>query len=1680
MEVIDSGSGLLIHEVEAIERMKQAFQPISQKNNKEILTSFKDLKSLESMFPWQGYSGFRFVDSSKEGEFDLVIITHCNVLIIELKNWNGGKITNRNGRWFKDNKDMDYSPVKVTEKKSYLLKKKLERFRGKFGNSTTKYPVPRVEYLVVMSGNSDFSGLSDEEKRHVMSLDGFLSLSNKDKFEQHFGNYTKHTDNCKLNQNFAIFNDEIFSKGKVKPKPINMGGYYAVSTFDKPDFRHPNNIYREYFARAEQNKSQDVALLRRWDFNQINHVEAKTPDGRYRLVSREYDVLQHIKQNNQSLYQACLNYKNCPQKDEITVNHIDLFELYPDQKRFNQFVGGYTVQEWSVEHRLGLVKLLLDKFAKLHKIGIAHRDLGENNIWLSADDNIMLSGFATAYFSSEQTVGDIRQELEISGDLAKECFPISDDQTLTLTPYHLDVRSLAVLAWHILQAERISLNSLQEMAEKLPNETTWYAEVLRTALSVKPFEDAQTFLTVFNNTKPNVDLDFSFDFSKLDPFYHNFNHSRQYPDDGNFIKETGEKEVYRSRDTLVKAWLGQNPKQDSHLARIVLKWLESMAFLARVSPDYLPKIHQFGFASKSSSLFTVSDFIENGLKWPSNAWPHLTKKHKFRLIDKLIHSVEHLHNLGLAHGDLKPDNVMIVNTEDLEKSHLYLLDILDFHAIGEHPFNTQYSPELEHVTPKQRDNFAVMKMACELLLGEAWNKPSEKYTEIIEAVQFEYDEKKTAFISLDRFKAALKTKATKTKIELILGGRDSFETLGIFPENGELFVQFEKSSKYPNEVIKVTFIGLGGKLSGLYSIEERKFVHFSLPFRREFITKKDKDNSKLSLPIILTVSHGEYGDQRNLENYLFEQEIFTQSIEDFIITQISGQLEDEILIDETTQTDIACTDIETKIGVSDESAEISKLRPNIQHLWQAILDTETEALPSVSASAELQCLETGEIYIPYEGEIDPTEQFKRDEIVEAISKSEDGEKILKYGTIDIGKSTLKELHLKSKSEKLGKSITKIKEGTPVYLQSKQNKASYIRRKNALQRILNGEAIIKNLPQYFDEHCTLSANNYEISVSDEQFARYDQPEKNVSLNKAQRHAFERLISYGPLSLLQGPPGTGKTEFIAAFVHYLFDQRNVNNILLVSQSHEAVNTAAERIRKHCQRLNTPLEIVRFSNREIADSEILEDVFSPNLVGQKRRQLDVNKLDNIRQLGRAMGLPEKYLLQRAEMQFEIGSQIRRYEKIATNYQSNEEIDEDEKCLRNPIEKAIRKQAKALGISDNMIEIQDIMPMLIRKLDEQFNIQPAESVQAGKLIDLTRDMLEALSNERANYDEFLARSRQLVVGTCVGIGQKHICIADNIYDWVIVDEAARSISSELAIAMQSGSRILLVGDHKQLPPLYSTEHKNALARRLGISKRGEELDQVLGSDFERVFNSEYGKLTCATLKTQYRMAPAIGSLVSACFYDGRLENGKTDDDVPNIYFGLSETFQNDVTWLDTTKLPNSYHNKQKNSFSNRAEADTIINLLQDISNNDKFMQSDIVKASLKKNEKTIGVICMYGEQKKLIRKLFNEKTWDENFRRLVKIDSVDSYQGKENRVIILSLSRHDKEYSTGFLYLPNRINVALSRAMDKLIIVGAKAVWEHPKNAKMPLGNVLSYIKTHTTESYAVKTLLHKGAKK
>ena len=118
------------------------------------------------------------------------------------------------------------------------------------------------------------------------------------------------------------------------------------------------------------------------------------------------------------------------------------------------------------------------------------------------------------------------------------------------------------------------------------------------------------------------------------------------------------------------------------------------------------------------------------------------------------------------------------------------------------------------------------------------------------------------------------------------------------------------------------------------------------------------------------------------------------------------------------------------------------------------------------------------------------------------------------------------------------------------------------------------------------------------------------------------------------------------------------------------------------------------------------------------------------------------------------------------------------------------------------------------------------------------------------------------------------------------------------------------------------------------------------------------------------------------------------------------------------------------------------------------------MIKQLIDTDEETpIGVICMYSKQKAKIDMAWARHPWDTKFRRLVRIDTVDSYQGKENSIVIVSLVRNNTLQSAGHVALPNRCNVALSRAKEKLFIVGAKKMWQSMSDAS-PMKKVLHYI--------------------
>lgn len=1012
----------------------------------------------------------------------------------------------------------------------------------------------------------------------------------------------------------------------------------------------------------------------------------------------------------------------------------------------------------------------------------------------------------------------------------------------------------------------------------------------------------------------------------------------------------------------------------------------------------------------------------------------------------MIQAVEHLHTLHIPHGDLHPDNVIV----NVENETVTLIDIPDFCLDGSEVKNHTYSPDnIDGCTAYERDNFAVMRMSAELL-GLEWGKPSADMQHISDVIQVELNDVEYGFKSLERFKDALNGSDSDIEfINVTLRPKNDeiFTTLEIFPENGSLYVDIQSSNQNTDNLI-VEIYGIGGSVRFIYDKYEKELKFGLKPISRADVSPKYREKSKLELPYGLRVNCDYSPNIDTLNRDLRQRAEFRRAISLF-----------ESVVAENSQVE-ASLESET---ASTNAPIIKPVDISTRDLWRNILKTETESYPYIELATEAEAVpdHDDEVILNHESEHDPLSKFNRNDVIEAVQRKGDDEKVL--GVVNLKKSDLTEIRL----HKIRSSAKHLKESEEVFFRTKQDKASYEKRKGALEKILASESTIPDLVDYFEPTSDRDPILYEIMVTDSDFERYDREDDKgnlISLNEQQRLAFRQLLRTGPVSLLQGPPGTGKTEFIAAFVHYLIEKQGAERILLVSQSHEAVNTAAGRIRKHCLRLNTPLDVVRFSNKESSVSDGLKDVYSQALVDERRALFVAESKERVSSLSQSLGLDKAFLSEACELELLIIRQIdtllgfqKSIEKEGTHEDDIEGLKKQFKELFSNLKDRIQNQFDIQLKADNLAGMSST---LWAALEAAYAIQPKESKRAKVLCKISRDMLEVLESGRVNYDEFFARSRQLVTGTCVGIGQRHIGIAENQYDWVIIDEAARSISSELAIAMQAGKRILLVGDHHQLPPLYTKPHKKALAKKLGVYSDDVDLDELVQSDFERAFESHYGKLAGAKLLTQYRMVEPIGNMVSDCFYQGELLTGFRE--IPDVYQSLPNGIQAYTTWLDTAafgKRANHDTDGKGSSIANATEIKVIIKLLSGIAQKDDQVESLALQMNKDKGELPIGIICMYAEQKKRLRRKVAEQTWSEQFKSLIRIDTVDSYQGKENRIVILSITRSDTHQSPGFLRSPNRINVGLSRAMDRLVIVGNSEMWKG-KNQELPLGKVFDYI--------------------
>ncbi len=274
-----------------------------------------------------------------------------------------------------------------------------------------------------------------------------------------------------------------------------------------------------------------------------------------------------------------------------------------------------------------------------------------------------------------------------------------------------------------------------------------------------------------------------------------------------------------------------------------------------------------------------------------------------------------------------------------------------------------------------------------------------------------------------------------------------------------------------------------------------------------------------------------------------------------------------------------------------------------------------------------------------------------------------------------------------------------------------------------------------------------------------------------------------------------------------------------------------------------------------------------------------------------------------------------------------------------------------------------------------------------------------------------------RVIASTLAGSASR--LLAGQKFGTLFIDEAAQALEPACWIAIRRASRVVLAGDHCQLPP--TVKSIEALRGGLGITL------------MERIVRQKPDVVTL--LKTQYRMNEQIMRFSSDWFYGGMVEAA------PQIRFRGILDFDNPMAWIDTADVEGKEEFVGE-SFGriNRAEAQLTLDTLQEYF-------TKIGKQRILDERIDVGVISPYRAQVQLLRRLIKKKEFFKPYRGLISVNTVDGFQGQERDIIVISLVRANADGQIGFLSDLRRMNVAITRARMKLIILGdVQTMTRHP----------------------------------
>lgn len=493
------------------------------------------------------------------------------------------------------------------------------------------------------------------------------------------------------------------------------------------------------------------------------------------------------------------------------------------------------------------------------------------------------------------------------------------------------------------------------------------------------------------------------------------------------------------------------------------------------------------------------------------------------------------------------------------------------------------------------------------------------------------------------------------------------------------------------------------------------------------------------------------------------------------------------------------------------------------------------------------------------------------------------------------------------------------------------------------------------------------------------------------------AVRKAIGNQNIFMVQGPPGTGKTTVIAEIIQQLVAKGE--KILVSGQNHVAVDNVLEKISE------VPgLNLLRVGNPDRIKDELL-DYNIENLTAQYKVDFDVFLKNQVH-------LSEAY--------YRLKTQNLNRETIINRF--TDEVNH------------VSKEYNKLG--DLFRQRHFTLREGLEELTESETIAAIESLRAWmQSSDSERDLL---------LRPLIYNSVDVVFATCIGIRTDAVFRdAPFRFGVVIIDEAGKANIAETLVAIELGEKVIMVGDQKQLPPYIDStlidekEPGSFPNTPYGSGFQKEEILHALKTSFfEFIINRiDVGKFPRANLEMlnfQHRMHPNIGKFVSDSFYDGLLQMGSRTHENRLI---LPSPFDKEVIFFDTSNMDNPFEQNDGCSYKNDCEA--------------QIISRDILPRLFENgvNPKKVAIIAAYKSQVSNIQNHIEAS--DAPFKN-VEVSTLDSFQGKEYNIIIVSFTRSadhgkarvvdgKKRYTkVGFLDDARRLNVAFSRAKKKLIMVG------------------------------------------